>query len=136
MNSEDNKRLIAAAMDALAIGDSKPFGALMHQDFVWTIAGSNSWSGEYRGLEAVRRDLFTPLFANFTTTYTNQARNILSDGDFVVVECTGNVMTKSGKPYNNVYCYVIRMAQGKMMSLMEYLDTQLVADVLEPRSFA
>jgi ketosteroid isomerase-like protein len=136
MGSEDNRRLVTAAMDALAIGDSKPFGALMHQDFVWTIPGSTSWSGEYRGLDAVRRDLFTPLFTNFTTTYTNRAVNILADGDFVVVECRGEVMTKSGKPYNNVYCYVIRMAEGKMMSLMEYLDTQLVADVLAPRALA
>src|SRR5690606_1103521 len=118
MISRDNKRRIAEAMDALARGDTRPFGALMHPDFVWTITGTNSWSGEYRGLEAVRRDLLAPLFSNFATRYSNRATNILADGDFVVVECRGNVMTKSGKAYNNTYCYVIRMEGGKMMSLM------------------
>ena len=132
--THDNKHLISEAMRAMANGDTAPFGALMHADFTWTVPGSNSWSGAYRGLEAVRRELFAPLFANFTSRYVNRPVNILADGDFVVVECRGHAMTRSGKPYDQAYCYVIRMQDGLMMSLVEYMDTALVADVLEPRS--
>jgi uncharacterized protein len=39
-------------------------------------------------------------------------------------------MTKKGQPYNNVYCFVIRIADGKMRELEEYVDTALVDAVL------
>lgn len=133
MTTEENRRRITAAMQAMATGDTRPFGALMHPDFVWTATGSNSWAGEFRGLETVRRELFSPLFANFTTTYINRPINILADGDFVVVECRAHAMTKSGKPYDQAYCYVIRMEDGMMKSLIEYMDTELIANVLAPR---
>jgi uncharacterized protein len=41
------------------------------------------------------------------------------------------VTTKNGKPYNNEYCYVIRLAGGQMRELTEYLDTALVERVLD-----
>lgn len=132
--TETNRALIGEAMAALALGDTKPFGALMHQDFVWSMIGSNSWSGDYRGREAVRRDLFAPLFAAFATPYVNRATNILADGDQVVVECRGEVRTTGGQAYDNTYCYVIRMRDGLMVHLREYMDTQLVADALPVRA--
>ena len=71
-----------------------------------------------------------PLFANFATRYTNHATRFIAEDDFVVVECRGNVTTKSGQPYNNSYCYVCRMSGGKLTELTEYLDTELVTKVL------
>ena len=133
MTPQENKQKISDAMNAMAEGNTRPFGALMHPDFTWIATGSNSWSGEFEGLETVRRELFAPLFANFTTTYVNRPINILADGDFVVVECRAHAMTKSGKPYDQAYCYVIKMKDGMMMSLIEYMDTELIAKVLQPR---
>lgn len=40
-------------------------------------------------------------------------------------------MTTAGKPYNNTYCYVIRLEGGKLRELTEYLDTALVKEALE-----
>lgn len=90
-----NKQLISDAMERMATGDTKAIGALMHPNFVWTATGTNSWSGEYRGRDAVRKDLFAPLFANFTSTYVNRPVNIIAEGDVVVVECRAHAMTKS-----------------------------------------
>ena len=73
-----------------------------------------------------------PSLQEFAGTYTNRANRILCDGDVVVVECEGNAVTKSGKPYCNSYCYVVDIADGKFRSLTEYLDTALVEEVLEP----
>lgn len=36
-----------------------------------------------------------------------------------------------GKDYNNSYCYVIRMHEGKMVELREYMDTALAEAVLD-----
>jgi ketosteroid isomerase-like protein len=35
-------------------------------------------------------------------------------------------------PYNNNYCYVCRLADGKLRELTEYCDTQLIATALAP----
>ena len=40
--------------------------------------------------------------------------------------------TVSGQPYNNSYCLVIRMDDGKMKEMIEYFDSALVDRVLAP----
>ena len=124
------KQLLQQAFDALATGNGRPFVDLMADDFSWTIPGNATWSGTWRGKKAVREDLLAPLFGRFADTYTNEAIRFIAEGDWVVVECRGKVMTKTGKPYNNTYCYVCRFADGKMRELTEYMDTELAASVL------
>jgi uncharacterized protein (TIGR02246 family) len=125
--STQAKQLLQRAFDALATGDGRPFVALMADDFSWTIPGNATWSGTWRGKKAVREELLAPLFARFADTYTNRAIRFIAEGDWVVVECRGKVMTKSGKAYNNTYCYVCRFAEGEMRELTEYMDTELAA---------
>ena len=128
------KQLMQAIFNGLAIGDSKPFLDSLHEDFCWTATGSNSWSGVYRGRKAVREQLLRPLFSNFATQYTNTAQRFIAEGEWVVVECQGKVTTKSGKPYNNRYCWVCRVEDGKLLEVIEYMDTELVSSALAPRT--
>ena len=58
------------------------------------------------------------------------AADLIAEGDYVVVECRGRVTTKAGLPYNNTYCYVIRLEGGKLRELTDYQDTALVEDAL------
>lgn len=132
MTAADNKAIVTAIYDALAEGDGRPFLEAMAEDFTWTAEGTNSWGRTWRGRDSVRRDLFRPLFDQFATTYRCRAHRIIAEGDTVVVLARGEVTTKTGKPYNNSYCLVITMRDGKLAALHEYLDTQLVAEVLEP----
>jgi ketosteroid isomerase-like protein len=127
-----NREIIAAAMDALANGDGRPFLAAMADDVCWIIEGSGAWSGRYEGKQAVRERLLMPLFAQFATTYTNRAARIIAEGNSVVVLCRGNVETVRGDRYDNSYCYVITMRDGRMIELCEFLDTALVDRVLTP----
>ena len=41
----------------------------------------------------------------------------------------GEVKTKGGQDYNNSYCFVLRLEDGKLVELREYLDTALVERV-------
>lgn len=131
MSASDNKRIMQGVFDELARGNGKPFGELMAEDFCWTITGSTPWSRSYHGRQAVYAELLQPLFAQFASQYRNTAQRILADGDHVVVECRGQVTTKTGKPYNNRYCYVVRMEGGRMKELTEYFDTELVSSALQ-----
>ena len=131
MSAAENKRLVREIFEALAQGDGKPFVDAWADDFTWIIEGQSKWSLRYEGKEAVLAELMRPLFANFATRYRNAAEEIIAEDERVVVLCRGEVRTKSGKDYNNSYCYVIRMRDGMMAELREYMDTALAEAVLE-----
>ena len=126
-----NKQLLQDIFAGLARGDSRPFVDSLADDFCWTLTGTTKWSGTYRGKKAVMQDLMRPLFAQFADQYTNTAQTFIAEGDRVVVECRGKVTTKSGQPYNNQYCWVCRVEGGRLLEVIEYMDTELVAKVLE-----
>jgi ketosteroid isomerase-like protein len=131
MTAAENKQLLQQAFIEMAKGNSRPFVDLWSDDFCWAVTGTTPWSKTYRGKRTVLKELMGPLFENFATHYTNNAHRFIAEDDYVVVECRGQVTTKSGKPYNNAYCYVCRMEDGKIKELTEYLDTKLVMDVLQ-----
>ena len=131
MSAAENKRLFQAIFAGLSVGDGKLFIDSLADDFCWTITGTTAWSKTYRGKQAVRGELLRPLFTQFADQYTNQLRRIIAEDDFVVVEFQGRVTTKSGKPYNNTYCWICRVADGKLKELTEYLDTALVDHALQ-----
>ncbi|MBV8968127.1 MAG: hypothetical protein JO331_03580, partial [Verrucomicrobia bacterium] len=59
-------------------------------------------------------------------------KRILADDDYVVVECQGDATTLSGARYANTYCLVIRLVDGRLREMTEYMDTALVERVLQP----
>jgi ketosteroid isomerase-like protein len=58
------------------------------------------------------------------------AQRFIAEGDMVVVEARGRGTTKAGKPYDNTYCMVFRLANGKIEEVIEYSDTALIQAVL------
>jgi uncharacterized protein len=131
VSASENKQLLQNIFSELSKGNGKPFVESLADDICWTIIGSTKWSGTYRGKQAVLNELLKPLFAQFADQYTNTAHRFLAEDDYVVVECRGRVTTKSGAPYNNTYCWICRVADGKLQELTEYLDTELVTAALE-----
>ena len=134
MTPTENKTLVQNIMEARARRDHAPFIAAMADDFVWRIIGSTAWSGEYVGKTEVHERLLRPLYEQFTAPSSITASQILADGDHVVVECQGDATTISGERYANTYCFVIRIAEGQLRELTEYMDTALVERVLKPPS--
>jgi uncharacterized protein len=132
MNEITHKQRMQMVFAALADGDGRPFVEAMADDLCWTIAGHGRWAGTWCGKEVVRTQLLEPLFRQFAGVYRNRARRIVVDGDMVVVECRGEVATKTGHRYDNHYCYVIEMQHGRMHTLTEYMDTALAEAVLTP----
>lgn len=130
MSAAENKQLLRTAFDAWGTGDIRPLVAAMADDVTWTVSGHNSWSGSFRGKDSVRRDLLGPLGEQFDGTYTSTASRFVAEDDVVVVETRGSVATKTGARYDNTYCFVFRLEDGRIREITEYMDTQLVAEVL------
>jgi ketosteroid isomerase-like protein len=130
MNAAENKQLMQIIFSELSKGNGKPFVECLADDFCWTIIGATKWSGTYRGKQAVVTELLRPLFSQFVDQYTNTAHRFIAEDDYVVIECRGHVTTKAGIPYNNTYCWVCRIAGGKLQELTEYMDTELLTAAL------
>jgi len=125
MNALENKQILQAAFAELAVSNAKPFVDLMADDFSWVCTGTTQWSRRYAGKQTVLDELFAPLRARLGRI-TTVAHRFTADGDTVVVEAQGRNTTRDGVAYNNQYCFVIRMEEGKMHELIEYFDTDLV----------
>jgi ketosteroid isomerase-like protein len=134
--TESNRERITAVWAAMANGDGAPFADAMADEFTWRMTGETAWSGTYSGKADVRGRMLRALFDQFDTPYRSVASRIHADGDFVIVECQGEVTTKRGLPYNNTYCFVIRMRDRQMAELTEYFDSALVDRALEPPPWA
>jgi uncharacterized protein len=132
MTAINNRSLIERIMEARSRRDPAPFIAAMADDFVWRITGRIAWSGEYVGKADVCERLLKPLYTQFVAPSSITATRILADGDYVVVQCHGDATTVSGERYANTYCMVIRMQDGQLRELTEYMDTALVDRVLQP----
>lgn len=131
MGAAENKQLMQRVFAELADGNGQPFMDALADVARWTVIGSSPWSRTYEGKRAITDELMRPLFRQFADQYTARAVRIVAEDDVVVVEARGEVTTKSGKPYNQTYCYVFQFADGEVRELTEYLDTDLVNQVLE-----
>lgn len=130
MGAAENKQLMQHIFAELSKGNGKAFVESLADDFCWTVTGTTKWSKTYRGKQAVLTELLGPLFSKFADQYTNTAHRFIAEDDYVVVECRGHVTTKTGVPYNNSYCWVCRIAEGKLQELTEYMDTELITMAL------
>jgi uncharacterized protein len=130
MTAADNKQLVQRIFAALAEGDGRPLLDAMAEDFRWTIAGASSWLRTHVGKQAVRAELLAELRARLGPPIRIVAQRIVAEGDVVVVEARGNSVTRSGECYDNEYCFVFRLAGGKLAAVTEYMDMALAERAL------
>jgi ketosteroid isomerase-like protein len=60
-------------------------------------------------------------------------QRVLADEDMVVVEARGDNVTRDGVRYDNSYCLLFRLSEGKVRAVVEYMDTELVTAALGER---
>jgi uncharacterized protein len=129
MSLVENKKLIQDAFTAWANGDGMAFFNLLTDTATWTVMGSCPISGTYVGRQRLVEDALTPLREKLAGHPTPRVINIIAEGDTIVIQWTGKGTTKTGQPYNNSYCYVVQMENGKITRGTSYLDTDLVRSI-------
>src|SRR4051812_37933260 len=120
MSAAENKRLLQSIFSELATGNSRPLIESMAEDVRWTVTGRTKWSKTYDGKHAVLTELFGAIRARIADRTRTIPDRFIAEDDYVVVEAHGQNTTRSGAPYNNVYCFVIRVVDGKIRELTEY----------------
>jgi ketosteroid isomerase-like protein len=130
MSPSENKRVIETAFAALQHGDTAPYLDMLADDIRFSVIGSTKWSGTYQGKRDLLKRLLRPVRERLVPQFKQEIQSIVAEGDRLVLEYRAENITKNGKPYNNTYCWVCRMNEGKITELTEYLDTELVTVAL------
>jgi ketosteroid isomerase-like protein len=132
MTPEENKKLMQEIFTALARGESSLFVRSLAEDVTMRVTGQYTWSKTFRG----KRELLTGLYGYLRTLLDGPgatiAERFIADGDHVVVEARGDMVTRDGVPYRNEYCYVYRLRDGMIVEIREYCDSIMCETVLGP----
>ena len=131
MSNTENKQLIETIFLELSKGNDQPFLEAMADDIEWRWMGSGSWAKTFRGKQSVVNELWTAVRTTLVPPFRAVATRILADDDWVVIEAIGHNTTPEGKLYNNQYCWVCHLEGGKLRSLHEYMDTELVSSTFQ-----
>jgi ketosteroid isomerase-like protein len=126
MGAAENKQLVQHMFAELSKGNAEAFLGHMADDIRWTIIGTTKFSGTFQGKQEILDKILTPLSAQLAGLFIATVERLIAEDDYVVMQEHGTATTKTGKPYNNTYCVVFRIAKGKVQEMMEYLDTELV----------
>jgi len=129
MGVAENKQVILDFYEAGAQGDMDRCFALLADHVTWTNIGTTRFSGTYVGKRAIAEDLLGPLFGNLKAGIASKIEQLTAEGDIVVAQTSGTAETLDGKSYNNTYCQVIKVSDGKIAAVKEYMDTALIDSV-------
>ncbi|UWU91181.1 nuclear transport factor 2 family protein [Bradyrhizobium sp. CB1015] len=137
MSASANKKLLqdifaAAANPDPAARDRALFTASLADDAKWVVTGQYSWSRTFAGKAAIIGDLHGYVRARLRDRTRTIAHRFIADGDIVVVEAKGDNVTLEGARYDNDYCLVFRLADGKIKEIREYCDSALTEKALGP----
>ena len=129
MTPEENKGIVQAFYDAGNRGDMETCFDLIADDIVWTNIGTTALSGRFEGKQELQEKLIGPLFGRLKAGIAMQVHRLMAEGDHVVAQTSGTAETHDGRPYNNTYCWIIRLRDGKFAEITEYMDTELATAV-------
>jgi uncharacterized protein len=130
MGAMENTELVRHIYTEVSKGNPKPLYEHMADDITWTIIGSTPLSGTFRGVEEVTSKLFAGLRDALDGPVSFTFDRFVAEGDTVVMEAHGSATTKTGRPYQNRYCVLINVVDGKLRAIIDYVDTELVTNVL------
>jgi ketosteroid isomerase-like protein len=135
MSAIDNKKLMqeifaAAGNPDPAVRDRSLFIACLAEDARWVVTGQYSWSRTFTGKQSILNDLHGHVRSLLVDRVRTVAHRFIADDDFVVVEAKGSNVTRTGARYDNDYCLVFHLENGKIKEVREYCDSVLTEKAL------
>ena len=112
--SISNKRLVEKVLEMFANNNHDKYLKYLDENIKWNIIGMPVISGKIEFLKAVK-SLELENFISF------KIKNIISEGEFVVVENNGSNNERREKFNIPAYCDIYRLNNGKICELTSYI---------------
>jgi ketosteroid isomerase-like protein len=126
--------LLRHVYEELSRGDPAPLIRALAEDVSWTIIGSTPLSGTYQGKQAVMEGLFGGLRERLATPVVFTIHRVIEDAQYAVLVASGEAISITGRPYNNSYCIVAHVVDGRLVEMTDYIDTDLIMRALFDRA--
>jgi ketosteroid isomerase-like protein len=132
------RQVVRRYLDALVAGDIETIRDCFAEDATWTIYGDLPIAGPWHGrdrivddfLGAVGGSLFEPGSQSF------EFPTLIAEGDTVALEWRVRARSRRGGDYDNAYCGIFVVRNGRIAVVREYLDSGYAASVLFDRRAA
>jgi uncharacterized protein len=130
----DSKQVVRRYLDALLEGNVEAIRESFAEDAVWTMHGDLPMAGPWRGRDAIVDDF---LLAFGGSLYEQGSQRfefpiLIAEGDTVALEWKVQARSATGTPYENDYCGIFTVRDGRIQEVREYFDTAYTARVLFP----
>src|SRR5271168_119736 len=130
-NKKLTEQLFAAAGNPdPAVRDRALFVVSLAEDAKWVVTGKYSWSHTFIGNQSILNDLHGHVRSLRRDRTRTVAHRFIADGDHVEVEAKGDNVTTTGVRYDNDYCLVFRLEDGKIKEIREYCDSVVTEKAL------
>ena len=126
--AEERRAITRELFDALSRSDVAAVDALYAEDFVLWSPGALPFSGTHGKAEAL--ELTKMITAAFPQGLRFTIDAMTVEGERVAVEAHSEGRHASGRDYRNQYHFLVKIRDGKIVMLKEYMDTQHAMDVL------
>lgn len=119
MSVEANKQLVRDYWKAFAVDVDKAF-EFMSEDVVYQLP-PGSGGGEMSKTEV--RAILSFVMSHFAQTPVITIPSMIGEDDKIAMELKLEVPLKDGRRYDNVYCFMITIRDGRIARIHEYPDT-------------
>jgi ketosteroid isomerase-like protein len=122
------KELVLDAWKTFGTGDPDRIGALFTAEAEWLAPAGNAAArilgGHHLvGRERIVRFLTAEVPAVFGADLTGDVETVLAEGDTVVLEIRLRSLLPNGRRYDNAYCFLFTLRDGRIHRIREHLDT-------------
>jgi ketosteroid isomerase-like protein len=124
-----NAEAAMATWKAFASRDPAEIAAMFTEDAEWFAPPGNATAAALNATKHVmgKADIVQFIAFEFGKVFARDVKldfkGFYGDGDIVVVEHRLRATLPNGAPYDNDYCFVLEMENGRIRRMREYMDT-------------
>ena len=122
---KESVRVVEGALAAFNRGDSAGFLENFADDLQFRMNGTHRFSRPCRS-KAEFVALVAEVAAGLSEMITLEVDRLLPAGEWVVCETRGRARTARGEPYENTYCMLWHVKNGKIVEFREHNDSAKV----------
>lgn len=117
-----NRAIVEEAFAKWRDGAGTPYD-LLADDATWTIVGRSDASRTYPSRAAFIAEVIGPFGARMSQGLRPTIRQLVTDGDTVVIFFDAAGIAKDGAPYENTYAWFWRMRDGRVVEAHAFFDS-------------
>lgn len=132
--SENNIQIVRSFLKAMEALDTERMMDLLADDLVFITTGQHAGAGRKTKAEVAKE--LPAMREVLPGGLSFQEVSVTAQGNRVVMELKGSAKTADGRDYNNEYCHIYEIRDGKITLFRDYMDSALVEQILIPAFIA